>query len=102
MGVQQGDRDFDNVLSVCTAIRQAEKLLFLDDKYATELGQHLTTIDDLIAEGCLDRARAITTLKAIRYLLIESSSGPVAPFLIDSLATVIGDGHGKIFFKPSQ
>ena len=100
MGVQRGDRNFRDVMRVCAAIRQAESILFLDGETAIQLRQHLAIIDDSLLKGHFGEAQLVSSLKAVRYILMESADGPIAPFLADSVATIIGDGHGRIFFKP--
>ncbi|MFI7543762.1 hypothetical protein [Actinoplanes sp. NPDC049599] len=100
MGVQRGDRNFRDVMQLCAAIRQAEGVLFLDGETAIQLRQHLAVIDEALIEGRFGEAQLVSSLKAVRYILMESADGPIAPFLADSVATIVGDGHGKIFFKP--
>jgi hypothetical protein len=92
---ERNDDELTAVVSLCRAVRQGVDLLSLDFESCTDLLHHLD-IAELSANGD-DRAVMIDQVKAIRYVLLEVADGPVAPFLADAAALIIGDGFGRIF-----
>jgi hypothetical protein len=94
----EGGPDSDElgaVLSLCRAVRQGIGLLGLDPETTADLAHHLDTAELNATNG--DRLGMISQVKAIRYVLLEVADGPVAPFLADAAALIIGDGFGRIF-----
>jgi hypothetical protein len=93
---QPGDQR-EQILSLCRAVRQATSELWLDRASAAELGKHLLTAEASASAGTAD----LDSVRGIRYILLESADGPLAPFLADAAAQIIGDDFGKLFYKRS-
>ena len=94
------DGSMDDLTGLCLALDQAAPLLALQDSDARAFHQQIDRLRAQTATAEPDRVAIVATLKAIRHLLLESADGPLAPFLCDSVATLIGDGHGKLFQRP--
>lgn len=91
---QPGERR--DVATLCHAVRQATDQLWLDASVAGELQRHLEIAEQAAGKGT-DVTAMLDALKVIRYHLLESADGPLAPFLADAAAQIIGDGHGRLF-----
>jgi hypothetical protein len=85
----------DEILKLCLALRQAVRDLWLDPVSELELVGLLSAAETAAAEEKTD----LDSVKAIRYILLESADGPLAPFMADAAARIIGDGFGKIFYR---
>ena len=70
-------------------------MLGLEPDTTADLLHHLESAE--VNATSDDRPRMIDEVKAIRYVLLEAAQGPVAPFLADAAALIIGDGFGRIF-----
>jgi hypothetical protein len=92
---EKNSDELDAVLSLCRAVRQGIGLLGLDARTTADLVHHLDTAE-LNATGG-DRPGMISQVKAIRYVLLEAADSPVAPFLADAAALIIGDGFGRVY-----
>jgi hypothetical protein len=86
------------VLHLCRALRQAVPALYLDPVSERHLLGHLSAAETAAADGEAD----LNSVKAIRYILLESADGPLAPFMTDAAAQIVGDGFGKIFYPKEQ
>jgi hypothetical protein len=89
------DGESNPALDLCRAVRQGVHLLGLGPATTADLLRH---VDNAELNACGDdRSVMINELKAVRYVLLEVADGPVAPFLADAAALIIGDGYGRIF-----
>ncbi|GAA2475615.1 hypothetical protein [Winogradskya humida] len=87
--------DVDAALGLTRALRQGIDLLGLNPEVTSELLDHLHAAELSITDE--DRSMLIDHIKAIRYILLEMADGPLAPFLADAAAVIIGDGFGRLF-----
>jgi hypothetical protein len=84
-----------DVLSLCRALRDATGLLGLTSAEEADLFGHVVLAER--AAAAVDQAHVEVQVRALRYLLVEVAGGPVAAFLADAAARIIGDGVGRLF-----
>jgi hypothetical protein len=92
------DGRHDDVLELCAALRQAVDELGLDESAKQYLLEQLTILEGMARNPSVSTGDLHQAVKVVRYILLETAVGPLAPFLADAAALIIGDGHGRIFF----
>ncbi|WP_148062103.1 hypothetical protein [Micromonospora aurantiaca] len=45
----------------------------------------------------VDESEVLAQVRSMRYILVEDADGPIAAFMADSAARIIGDGIGRLF-----
>lgn len=92
------DGRHDDVLGLCAALRQAVDELGLDESAKQHLLEQLTILERMARNPSVSTGDLHQAVKVVRYILLETAVGPLAPFLADAAALIVGDGHGRIFF----
>ncbi|WP_285473453.1 hypothetical protein [Actinoplanes sp. NBRC 101535] len=64
----------------------------------SELLEHVALAERTATANPMDRAAVIAHVQAIRYRLVEIADGPIAAFMADDAARILGDGIGRLFF----
>jgi hypothetical protein len=85
------------VLSLCRALRDAAGMLGLNSSDEADLIGHVALAEQAATAASMDRAGMEIQVRALRYLLVEVADGPVAAFMADDAARIIGDGIGRFF-----
>jgi hypothetical protein len=88
----------EEVLSLCRALRDAGGLLNLSGPQEAELLDHVTRAERAAASATIDPEGMEAPVRAIRYLLVEVADGPIAAFMADAAAQIVGDDIGRLFF----
>jgi hypothetical protein len=101
MTVEGGDADGrrTDVVELCAAVRQALDDLYLDEAGRSQITNDVAAAERLAQDKSSTAAQLAEAVRPVRYLLLEMAQGPLAPFLADAAAQIIGDGHGRLFFK---
>jgi hypothetical protein len=94
---QSSDR-CDEVVRLCAAVRQASDDLDLDESCAEDLTHALADTESIAMDPTSSTPELLESVKRIRYTLLKSADGPLAPFLADAAAMIVVDGHGRLFF----
>jgi hypothetical protein len=84
----------EEVLSLCRALREAQDLLGLSDP--SLLLEQVSLAERSAAVPVTD-VELRRRVRAIRYVLVEVSDGPIAAFMADKAARIVGDGVGRLF-----
>jgi hypothetical protein len=84
------------VLSLCAALRDGIAMLGLDGVQQLDLLRDLGVAEQAAASP-VDEPGMDAAVRAIRYALMEVADGPIAAFMADAAARIIGDGYGKLF-----
>lgn len=92
------DGRHDDVLGLCAALRQAIDELGLDESGKQHLLEQLTILERMARNPSVSTGDLHQAVKFVRYILLETAVGPLAPFLADAAALIVGDGHGRMFF----
>jgi len=86
-----------NVLSLCRALRDGVAMLGLSKSQQAELLQQVTRAERAATAQPIDGTTVDAAVRSMRYLLVEVADGPIAAFMADAAAEIIGDGIGKMF-----
>jgi hypothetical protein len=86
----------EEVLSLCRALRDAYGMLGLSDPQHHELLEHVARAEQ--AATASDPTAVDAPVRAIRYLLVEVADGPIAAFMADAAARIVGGDVGRLFF----
>jgi hypothetical protein len=86
----------EDVLSLCRALRDATGLLGMTSSEEADLLGHVALAEQA-ATTTVDQTGVEIQLRALRYLLVEVADGPIAAFMADDAARIIGDGIGRLF-----
>jgi hypothetical protein len=86
-----------DVLSLCRALRDATGLLGLNSSEEADLLGHVALVERAATAAPVDQIGVEIELRALRYLLVEVSDGPISAFMADAAARIIGDGIGRLF-----
>jgi hypothetical protein len=98
MGEQRaGDVDAAAVLRLCDAVRDAIGLLGIPRLEADDLLAHVARAAAAAKTEPIDAVATIAAVKLVRHRLMEVADGPVAAFLTDSAARILGDDFGRLF-----
>lgn len=86
-----------DVLGLCRALHDATGMLGLDSAQEADLQAHIARAERAASADPADQIGMGTELRALRYLLVEVADGPIAAFMADNAARIIGDGVGRLF-----
>nr|WP_193599466.1 hypothetical protein [Micromonospora purpureochromogenes] len=86
-----------DVARLCGAVRDAQSLLHLPAPRVAELLKCAALAEHAAASHPVDESEVLAQVRSMRYILVEDADGPIAAFLADSAARIIGDGIGRFF-----
>ncbi|WP_041831771.1 hypothetical protein [Actinoplanes sp. N902-109] len=89
--------DTNAVILLCGATLQAMPSLGLEPSMADELNGALARARKAVSAEAVQAEAALSEVRMMRYILVEAASGPLAAFLADSAARIIGDDIGRLF-----
>jgi hypothetical protein len=85
------------VLSLCSAARDAKDMLALTGEERANLLEHVVRAEAAAVAVPVDLASMDAQVRAISYILVEVADGPISAFMADAAAQIIGDGIGRLF-----
>ena len=85
------------VLSLCRAVRDARNMLSLSDAQFQNLVGHVAAAEQSATSAPLKQDELLSHVRAMRYILVEVADGPIAAYMADAAAQIIGDGVGRLF-----
>lgn len=86
-----------DVLRLCGAVRDAQAMLNLPAPRLAELLTCAALAEHAATFHPVDESEVLSQVRSMRYILIEDADGPIAAFMADSAARIIGDGIGRFF-----
>ncbi|MEV5695449.1 hypothetical protein [Micromonospora globbae] len=86
-----------DVLRLCRAVRDAQTMLHLPAPRLAELLRCAACAEHAATSHPVDEYEVLAQVRSMRYILVEDANGPIAAFMADSAARIIGDGIGRFF-----
>jgi hypothetical protein len=87
----------DAVIRLCDAVRTSAILMVADEPARVDLLSVAEVARAAVTADPIDHDEVLTSVRRIRYILIEAGDGPIAAIMADSAARILGDDIGTIF-----